>query len=165
MTAGAHFLAQDIAAFDANFFNISQNEAQAIDPQQRMLLEVSYEAMENAGVTMQSVAGTQTGCFIGAFTNDYREMMFRDPDGKYTYHLQRPTQSEQMSRYLLNLAQPLYAASGAGAELLANRVSWFYDLRGPSVTMGTACSSGLVALHLACQSIRTGRAIEAIQDV
>ena len=71
-----------------------------------------------------------TGCFIGAFTNDYREIMFRDPD-----------------------AAPRYAATGAGAELLSNRLSWFYDLRGPSVTMGTACSSGLVALHLACQSI------------
>lgn len=103
------------------------------------MLEVSYEAMENAGVSMQALAGTQTGCFIGAFTNDYREMMFRDPD-----------------------VQPRYAASGAGAELLANRVSWFYDLRGPSVTMGTACSSGLVALHLACQSIRNGESKQAI---
>ncbi|KIW12217.1 hypothetical protein PV08_09493 [Exophiala spinifera] len=136
---GGHFLKQNIAAFDASFFNINQNEAQAIDPQQRMMLEVSYEAIENAGISLDSMAGSKTGCFIGAFTNDYREILFRDPD-----------------------AAPKYAVTGAGAELLSNRLSWFYDLRGPSVTMGTACSSGLVALHLACQSIRTGESNMAL---
>lgn len=139
VTEGGHFLKQNIAAFDANFFNISQNEAQAIDPQQRMMLEVAYEALENSGIALDKIAGTQTGCFVGQFTSDYREALFRDVD-----------------------SAPRYAGTGAGPELLSNRLSWFYDLKGPSLTTNTACSSGLVALHLACQSIRTGESKMAV---
>jgi len=139
ITQTGHFLAQDVAAFDANFFNISQNEAQAIDPQQRMMLEVTYEAFENAGLPIEAVAGTETGCFVGSFTSDYREMLFRDIE-----------------------TAPRYAGTGAGSELLSNRLSWFYDLRGPSMTLGTACSSSLVAVHQACQSLRNGESKMAI---
>ena len=128
-----------MAAFDAAFFNISQAEAQAIDPQQRMMMEVTYEALENAGLPIETIAGTETGCFVGSFTNDYREMLFRDAE-----------------------AAPRYAGTGAGSELLSNRVSWFFDLRGPSMTLGTACSSSLVAVHQACQSIRNGESTMAI---
>jgi zearalenone synthase (highly reducing iterative type I polyketide synthase) len=97
------------------------------------MLEVSYEAFENAGLSIESLAGTQTGCYVGGFTSDWREMQFRDPD-----------------------SAPLYTFSGVGNEVLANRLSWFYDLRGPSMTVETACSSSLVSLHVACQSIRAG---------
>ena len=124
---------QDVAAFDANFFKISHNEALAIDPQQRLMLEVAYEAFENAGLPIEAIAGTQTGCFVGNFTTDYREMLFRDPE-----------------------AAPLYTVTGTGTSLVSNRVSWFYDLKGPSFTVNTACSSSLVALHQACQSLRWG---------
>ena len=130
---------QDVAAFDANFFKISHNEALAIDPQQRLMLEVAYEAFENAGLPIEAIAGTQTGCFVGNFTTDYREMLFRDPD-----------------------AAPLYTVTGTGTSLVSNRVSWFYDLKGPSFTVNTACSSSLVALHQACQSLRSGDSRMAI---
>ena len=136
---GGHFLSQDVAAFDANFFSISQNEAMAMDPQQRLMLEVAYEAFENAGLPLEAIAGTDTSCYIGNYNTDYREMLFRDPD-----------------------TAPLYSMSGSGSELLSNRVSWFYDLRGPSFTLGTACSSSLVALHQGCQSLRTGESNMAI---
>lgn len=102
-----------------------------MDPQARLMLEVAYEAFENAGLPIEGVAGTQTSCYIGNFTTDYREMLFRDPD-----------------------AAPRYSLSGSGQEMISNRISWFYDLRGPSFTLGTACSSSLVALHQACQSLR-----------
>ena len=111
----------------------------AMDPQQRFMLEVAYEAFENAGLPLEAVAGSDTSCYIGNFTTDYREMLFRDPD-----------------------AAPLYSMSGSGQELISNRLSWFYDLRGPSFTLGTACSSSLVALHQGCQSIRTGESSMAV---
>jgi acyl transferase domain-containing protein len=104
-----------------------------------MMMEVTYEALENAGLPVEEIAGTQTGCFVGSFTNDYREMLFRDAE-----------------------TAPRYAGTGAGSELLSNRLSWFYDLRGPSMTLGTACSSSLVAIHQACQSLRTGESKMAI---
>ena len=131
-TQEAHFLQQDIAAFDANFFSINKTEAIAMDPQQRLMLEVAYEAFENAGLPLEAIAGSDTSCYIGNFTADYREMIFRDID-----------------------AATRYTLSGTGTELISNRISWFYDLRGPSFTLGTACSSSLVALHQGCQSILT----------
>jgi acyl transferase domain-containing protein len=139
VTDRAHFLDGDVAAFDANFFSISRAEADSMDPQQRMMLEVSYEAFENAGIPMENLANSKTGCFVAAFTHDYREMQFQDVD-----------------------SVPMYSASGLGSEVLANRVSWFYDLRGPSLTVETACSGSMVGLHLACQSLRSGDCDTAI---
>ena len=137
--SGGHFLRQDVAAFDANFFSISQLEAMSMDPTQRIMLEIVYEALENAGLPLNSVAGTNTGCYIGNFNTDYREMVFGDRD-----------------------SIPKYATSGLGPELISNRISWFYDLKGPCFTLGTACSSSLVALHQACQSISVGETSTAI---
>lgn len=128
---GAHFLREDVAAFDANFFTVNENEAIAMDPQSRIMLEIAYEAFENSGLSLENVAGTNTSCFIGNFTTDYREMLLRDPD-----------------------AAPRYSFSGLGQEMLSNRLSWFYDLKGASSTVSTACSSSLVALHQGCQSLR-----------
>jgi len=102
-----------------------------MDPQQRMMLEVTYETFENAGIPIEKVAGSQTSCYVGAFTSDWRETQFRDVD-----------------------AAGQWAQSGTGSEMLANRVSWFYDLKGPSMTIQTACSASTVGLHLACQSLR-----------
>ena len=134
-----HFLDCNVGEFDAQFFNITPQEARAMDPQQRLLLEVSYEAFENAGLTLQSLAGSATSCYVGAFTSDYRDIFTRDPE-----------------------AAPKYTATGNSSSILSNRLSWFYDLRGPSMTVDTACSSSLVALHLACQSLRTGESRAAI---
>ena len=103
-----------------------------MDPQQRIMLEIAYEAFENAAIPIETVAGTNTSCYIGNFTTDYKSILFQDSD-----------------------SAPLHAVSGTGAEMISNRISWFYDLRGPSVTLNTACSSSLVALHQGYQSLRT----------
>ena len=110
-----------------------------MDPQHRMMIEVAYQGLESAGLSLQNVAGSRTGVFIGHFTSDYRDMIFRDPD-----------------------RAPTYTFSGASKTSLANRISWLFDLKGPSFSLDTACSSSLVALHLACQSLRTGESDIAI---
>ena len=126
-----HFLVEDVAAFDAPFFSIPPVEAQSMDPQQRLMLETSYHALENAGIPMETLAGSNTAVYVGSSARDYESILLRDP--------------EQSAKYV---------GSGIGTALLANRVSWFFDLKGPSVALDTACSSSLSALHLACQSLR-----------
>ncbi|RDW64648.1 beta-ketoacyl synthase-containing protein [Coleophoma cylindrospora] len=134
-TKTAHFLKQDYKVFDAPFFSITPKEAKAMDPTHRMLLEVTYEGFENAGLSLDSVKGSKTSVYIGTFTNDFQGMQFRDNEGPSIYH-----------------------ATGLSGSLASNRLSWFYDLKGPSMTVDTACSSSLTAFHLACQSLRTGEA-------
>jgi acyl transferase domain-containing protein/NADPH:quinone reductase-like Zn-dependent oxidoreductase/SAM-dependent methyltransferase len=106
---------------------------------QRLLLEVTYEALENSGITLSEVSGTRTSCFVGCFTKDYEEMQRRD----------------------MELA-PKYQSTGASPTMLSNRLSYFFNLKGPSITLDTACSSGLVAVHLACQSLQVGESSMAI---
>ncbi|ODA80867.1 hypothetical protein RJ55_03827 [Drechmeria coniospora] len=139
LTRGGHFIKQDVAAFDANFFSLSKTEAESMDPQQRMIMEVTYESMESAGLRIENLAGSRTGVFMASFTSDYRELMFRDAE-----------------------TAPLYTATGTSNTSTSNRVSWFFDLRGPSFTVNTACSSSLVACHLACQSLWSGETETAI---
>ncbi|KAF4345876.1 polyketide synthase [Fusarium beomiforme] len=130
---GGHFLSENIAAFDASFFNIAPIDAKSMDPQQRMLLEVVYEGLESAGIRLKDTIGSDTSCYVGTFTRDWSDMLMRDPE-----------------------SAPKYSGAGIGSGMQANRVSWFFDWHGPSLTLDTACSSSLVALHLACQSIREG---------
>nr|ALQ32787.1 putative polyketide synthase [Fusarium bulbicola] len=147
--ARAHFLKGEIAAFDAPFFSITPAEAGGMDPQQRGLLENTYRALENgtnpscfdceesesdpvlAGCPMNKVLGTNTGVFIGCFTREYEAIMFKETE-----------------------IQQRYFATGTGTTMLANRLSYFYDLHGPSISLDTACSSSLNACHLACNSLR-----------
>lgn len=136
---GAHFLKGDIKAFDATFFNISQAEAHAIDPQQRILLEVTYQALENAGYSKESLDLSETSVNVGTFVKDYEQVILRDPDWA-----------------------PQYAATGTGAALLSNRISYQFNLRGPSQTVDTGCSASLVAVHNCCQDLRTRRANLAV---
>ncbi|CAG7931685.1 unnamed protein product [Penicillium olsonii] len=136
-----HWFQQDVYEFDAPFFNISQPEAIALDPQQRMLLECSYEAFENSGTPMSRVIGTDTSVFAACFATDYTDMLWRDP--------------ETVPRYQCT-------NSGFSRANMANRVSFSFDLKGPSVTIDTACSGGLTALHLACQSLLSGDSRQAI---
>ncbi|KUI54273.1 Lovastatin diketide synthase LovF [Cytospora mali] len=137
----SHFMHQGLHKFDAPFFSMTRAEAEALDPQQRLLLECSYEALENAGIAMDKVSGTNTCCFVGSFCGDYTELLSRDPE-----------------------TTPFYQATGSGHSraIIANRLSYFFDLRGPSVTIDTACSASLVALHLACQSLRSGETKQAL---
>jgi phthiocerol/phenolphthiocerol synthesis type-I polyketide synthase A len=123
----------DIAAFDAEFFEISPSEAAKMDPQQRLLLEVAYEALERAGIPANSLRGSQTGVFAGACLSEYGYLASKD------------------------LSQvDAWTSTGGALSIIANRLSYFLDLRGPSVAVNTACSSSLVAIHLACQSLRVG---------
>lgn len=129
------FLQQRIDAFDAMFFGIAPREAECMDPQQRLLLETSWEALEDAGIPPDSLAGTNTGVFVGAFTLDHKL-----------------TQMGSSNRDLIGS----HTAIGSTMTILSNRISYVLDLRGPSMSLDTACSSSLVAVHLACQSIWNG---------
>lgn len=110
-----------------------------MDPTARMLLEVTYEGLENAGLPVESLTGSDTSCFVGCFTRDWHEMLMRDAE-----------------------SAPMYSVTGTGFSLLANRISWFFDFRGPSMTLDTACSASLVGVHLACQGLRSGESKVAV---
>ena len=125
----------DIKGFDAEFFALSKMEADNIDPQQRMALELTWEALENARIPASSLRGTPVGVFVGSSTNDYSYLAMMDP----------------------RTAHP-YAITGTASSIIANRVSYFYDFRGPSVAVDTACSSSLVAVHSGVQALRNGEA-------
>jgi 8-amino-7-oxononanoate synthase len=128
----------NIDGFDPQFFGIAPREVTSMDPQQRLLLEVTWEALEDAGQIPERLRGSKTGVFIGVGTHDYSIMMWQDP------------------------VNDPYATTGTGNCIAANRISYIYDLKGPSLAIDTACSSSLVAVHLACQSIWTGESAQAL---
>ena len=130
-----------IDLFDAGFFGISPREASAIDPQQRLLLEVAAEALDDAGLTQEWLAGRAVSVFVGASSSDYLQL-----------------QSHGQNYRSINA----YTNSGGALSIVANRLSYLLDLRGPSLTVDTACSSSLVAFHYACESLRRGEAEAAI---
>ncbi|KAI0020462.1 hypothetical protein F4780DRAFT_373288 [Xylariomycetidae sp. FL0641] len=139
-TRAGHFISSDVGLFDAPFFKISAQEAHAMDPQQRLALELSYEALESAGLTISDIARSSMGCYMATCVRDYAALRAIDPDD-----------------------YPRYEANGSmGTAMISNRISWFFDIKGPSLTLDTACSSSLVALHLAVQSIRTGESKSAL---
>lgn len=147
---GGHFLKENVAAFDAPFFSMNPSEMESMDPQQRGLLKITYRALENgeasivtvlylsliyqpkAGVPLETAAGSNTSVYVGALGVDYDRFLESDEEIHATYK-----------------------ATGNSAAILSNRLSWFYDLRGPSMTIETACSSSLIAMHLACQGLRS----------
>jgi len=110
-----------------------------MDPQQRGLMETAYHAFENAGLRTEDIAGTKTSVHVGCFTSDFATLQFRDAQ-----HI------------------PKYNALGGAGTMLANRISWFYDLRGESLYIDTACSSSLVALAVACEGLNSGASEMAI---
>ncbi|SCL56923.1 Acyl transferase domain-containing protein [Micromonospora eburnea] len=122
-----------IDQFDPHFFGISAHEAARMDPQQRLLAEVTWEALEDAGVVAEELAGSATGVFIGVATNDYGQLTFQDLD-----------------------RVDAYTGTGNAFSIAANRLSYLFDLRGPSLAVDTACSSSLVAVHQAVASLARG---------
>ncbi len=124
------FLAQ-VDQFDASFFQIAPQEARVMDPQQRLVLEVAWEALEHAAINPEDLAATPTGVFLGISNADYHRLVYQD--------------QTQLSGH---------AGTGTSFSIAANRLSYALNLRGPSLVVDTACSSSLVAVHLACQSLR-----------
>ncbi|MGH3724745.1 MAG: polyketide synthase Pks13 [Mycobacterium sp.] len=126
---------KDIKGFDAEFFTLSKMEADNIDPQQRMALELTWEALENARIPASSLKGDSVGVYVGSTNNDYVYLTVADPANAHPY-----------------------AITGNASSIIANRVSYFFDFRGPSVTVDTACSSSLVAVHQGVKALRSGEA-------
>lgn len=120
----------DVRKFDAAFFGMSPKEAEVLDPQQRMVLEMAWEAFEDAGIAPSEAAGTKTAVYIGAASTDMGIIHADDP-----------------------CVMGPYAMTGTSLSIIANRLSYFFDLHGPSMTIDTACSSSLVALHEACRAM------------
>ncbi|HEV2988007.1 MAG TPA: beta-ketoacyl synthase N-terminal-like domain-containing protein, partial [Candidatus Angelobacter sp.] len=129
----------DIARFDARFFRITPREAELMDPQQRILLELTWETLEDAAYPASTLMGTNTGVFVGASGSDYNWLLQKSL-GMVDAHI----------------------GTGGAASILANRISYFYDLHGPSLSIDTACSSSLVAAHEAIRSLRAGECEQAL---
>ncbi|KAK4654427.1 Type I Iterative PKS [Podospora pseudocomata] len=132
-TPGAFLMDEDARLFDHSFFGITGREAETLDPSQRKLLEVVYEALENGGETWESISGSRTGVYIGNFALDHILIQARDWESPKSY-----------------------AATGADTSILANRISYIFNLHGPSLATNTACSSSMYALHMAVSAIRSG---------
>ncbi|MBZ4422804.1 type I polyketide synthase [Myxococcus sp. RHSTA-1-4] len=131
----------DVEHFDAPFFGISPREAETLDPQQRLVLEVAWEALENAGQAPDRLVGSKTGVFLGVMSNDnMARLMKREDDTRFDG----------------------YSATGNGFCFVPGRLSYVLGLQGPSMPVDTACSSSLVSLHLACESLRNGESAMAL---
>ncbi len=129
----AGLLTEPVDCFDASFFGISPREAKSLDPQHRLLLEVAWEALEEAGIPAASLEGSRTGVFAGAIAADYARLVEQQPPEQWD----------------------AYGATGNLLSVVAGRLSYTMGLQGPCLTVDTACSSSLVAVHLACRSLRS----------
>ncbi|GKT71322.1 polyketide synthase [Colletotrichum tofieldiae] len=134
-----YFLQDNLRAFDASFFNIQPVEAESMDPQQRLLLETTYEALSSAGLRLQDLRGSDTAVYVGLMTHDFEVTKYHDLQTTGTY-----------------------LVTGAAASIISNRLSYFFDWHGPSMTIDTACSSSLVAVHEAVQQLRSGSSTVAV---
>mgnify|MGYP001250155397 CR=1 FL=1 len=131
-------LVDGIDQFDPALFGISGREAQCMDPQQRLLLEVCWRAMEAGAQPLEQLRGRSVGVFMGISSADYSALLWASE-----------------AQYLTPDNEPFILTGNTGC-IAANRISYAFDLKGPSFTVDTACSSSLVALHLACESLRRG---------
>jgi hybrid polyketide synthase/nonribosomal peptide synthetase ACE1 len=129
----------NVRRFDAQFFGIPPLEANSLDPQARLLLETVFEALEDGGQPMESLRGSETAVYSGMMVSDYEHMMSRDEDTIPNHHI-----------------------TGTARSLMSNRISYFFDWHGPSMTIDTACSSSLYAVHYAVQQLRSGASQVAI---
>ncbi|MFW0786237.1 polyketide synthase Pks13 [Gordonia sp. CPCC 206044] len=133
----------DVKAFDADFFQMSPREVEMVDPQQRLAVELTWEALEHAHIPASDLKGGSVGVFVGTSTNDYQLMAA----------LGLGEGSDETAAYAL---------TGTATSIIANRVSYFFDFHGPSVAIDTACSSSLVAVHQAVRSLRSGESDVAL---
>ncbi|MFE1886226.1 beta-ketoacyl [acyl carrier protein] synthase domain-containing protein, partial [Streptomyces diastatochromogenes] len=139
VATGRGAFVEGIGQFDNAFFRVSAREARSMDPQQRLFLEVAWEALEDAGLSADALRGGRTGLFVGLNTVDYGQLLSRD--------------AEQVD---------LYYGTGNTFAGSAGRMSYFLGVRGPSLAVDTACASSLTAVHLGCQSLRSGESEVAV---
>ena len=137
--AGGYFLDESLKDFDPGLFGITPIEAMWMDPSQRKMLEVVYEAFESAGVTLSQISGTRTACFVACFTADFQQMAFKEPAFRHSL-----------------------GATGVDPGIISNRISHVFNLHGPSIVVNTACSSSVYALHNACNALRNNECSAAI---
>ncbi|KAH0601132.1 hypothetical protein MHUMG1_00003 [Metarhizium humberi] len=135
----SYLLEEDLRSFDAQFFGINLVEAHSIDPQRRLLLETVYESLEAAGLSVKGLQGSDTAVYVGVMSADFTDMIGRDTE-----------------------MFPTYFATGTARSILSNRLSYFFDWHGPSMTIDTACSSSLIAMHQAVQTLRGGESSVAV---
>ncbi|KAJ5951279.1 uncharacterized protein N7479_009692 [Penicillium vulpinum] len=135
----SYFLEENVAQFDAPFFNIQPMESDAVDPQQRLLLETVYDSICTAGLPMENLRGSSTAIYVGMMCDDWASMVASDVE-----------------------TLPTYTATGLARSIVSNRISYVFDWHGPSMTIDTACSSSLVAVHQAVQSLRSGESSLAV---
>jgi myxalamid-type polyketide synthase MxaB len=135
---------EDIDKFDASFFGITPREAICMDPQQRLMLEVTWCALEDANIPLDQIKSKRVGVFVGISTHDYGSLLWANENG-----------------YALPNNEPFVLPGNTGS-IAANRISYIFDLKGPSFTVDTACSSSMVAVHLACQSLLSGESEMAL---
>ncbi|KAF3480935.1 uncharacterized protein GIQ15_06282 [Arthroderma uncinatum] len=135
----SYFLEEDVSQFDSAFFNIRPVESDVIDPQQRILMETVYDSLCAAGLPMERLRGSPTAVYVGMMCDDWSSMIASDME-----------------------TLPTYTATGLSRSIVANRISYFFDWHGPSMTIDTACSSSLVAVHQAVQVLRSGESSVAI---
>ena len=128
---GGYFLNDSLQEFDPGLFGITPIEAMWMDPQQRKLLEVVYEAFESGGVPLSEISGSRTACFVASFTADFQQMAFKEPAFRHSL-----------------------AATGVDPGIISNRISHVFNLNGPSIVVNTACSSSVYAMHNACNALR-----------
>lgn len=131
--AGGHFLPEDVYSYDAPFFNLRPEEARAVDPHHRMLLECALEAAESAGISLTDLAGSNTGVFSAIGSPEHGHMLGEDMPASSTW-----------------------TCAGGAPCMFANRLSYFFDLSGPSIALDAACASSTYAVHMACQSLQAG---------
>ncbi|CAN8104631.1 unnamed protein product [Discula destructiva] len=136
---GGYFLTEELTGFDPGLFNITPIEAMWMDPQQRKLLEVVYEALESGGISLEAISGTRTAVFAASFTADWQQMAFKEASFRHSL-----------------------AATGVDPGIISNRISHVFNLNGPSIVCNTACSSSIYALHNACNALRNYEAEGAI---
>ena len=139
MVAAEGGFLRDVDRFDAAFFGISPREAAKMDPQQRLLLEVVWEALEDAGIPPSAIAGRRTGVYVGLWSGEYENVIYRVPE-ELDFH----------------------ALTGGGRYAASGRISWAFDFRGPCVTVDSGCSASLSALHMARRAIVDGEIDVAI---
>ncbi|KAJ5736904.1 uncharacterized protein N7483_002029 [Penicillium malachiteum] len=136
---GGYFINDELTDFDPGLFNITPIEAMWMDPQQRKLLEVVYENIESAGVSLEGISGSRTAVFAASFTADWQQMAFKEPSFRHSL-----------------------AATGVDPGIISNRISHVFNLKGPSIVVNTACSSSVYAVHNACNALRNNEAEGAI---